>query len=164
MGFGPEVWGEHWWKVLHLAAFVADINHDEFGKIQNFHDLVETYKTNLPCPECQGHFTQYVKDNPVPQTSGGLSNPSLLHWTVVLHNSVRERLGQTVTDPDIIVQSYQNGSPWEEPPDLASESSCPTCSICSKPNWKIVAGVCIGLCVILILVVILLFCQRRKRP
>lgn len=78
---GAEVWGPHFWKVLHLACFYKTATPE----------FVREFANALPCTSCRMHFNDLINDNPLPECTD-----SMFEWSVSIHNLVNARLGKPV--------------------------------------------------------------------
>lgn len=93
-------WGTHLWTILHSLAERSDRltapEHAKFAK-QQWVFFFEELPKILPCPECQNHAQQWLKDHPVnviktlPESN---MYPWIVLWVYEFHEDVNRRLGK----------------------------------------------------------------------
>jgi len=83
MGVPPEIWGPNLWGTLHLLCLTGTIS-------SNF---VQEFANIIPCPACAGHFSELLKENPLPDSDDPLV---LFSWSVRVHNLVNARIGKPI--------------------------------------------------------------------
>jgi hypothetical protein len=93
MGVSPEIWGPNLWGTLHLLCLAGTIT-------PNF---VQEFANVIPCPMCAGHFTEILKENPLPDSVDPLI---LFDWSVHLHNLVNARIGKPVLSPEQAIEHW----------------------------------------------------------
>ena len=91
-------WGPRAWAWLHNLA----INYPPRprpAEMRIAYDRVINFVTNIPCPECRLHATQYVRQFP-PDLSG---SEAFQRWAWKFHNAVNWLLGR----PAFPLAAYQ---------------------------------------------------------
>jgi len=87
MGVPPNIWGPNLWGTLHLLCFAGTITPE----------FVQEFANVIPCPMCAAHFTEVLKEVPLPDSN----DPQVLfEWSVEAHNIVNERTGKPVFTVD----------------------------------------------------------------
>lgn len=84
-----SVWGPPLWRALHS---LAEITED----VDVWEGLLEKVHSTMPCPECAGHFGEWLRTHPLQLTGeDGLtvSEPVRI-WLLTLHNDVNRRTGK----------------------------------------------------------------------
>ena len=102
MGVAPEIWGPNLWGTLHLLCLAGTIT-------PNF---VQEFATVIPCPMCASHFTELIRDNPLPVTDDNLV---LFRWSVHIHNLVNARLGKPILEPEQAMMRWTTKSQVSTP-------------------------------------------------
>lgn len=77
-----------WWVMFILAKEANTKNKRRF--VANF--MIPTICKTHKCSECNGHCTEYVKNNP--PMNAIRTNISLLDWTINFYNDVSRRIGK----------------------------------------------------------------------
>jgi len=97
-----SVWGPCVWYLFHTLAYsIKDDDPTRFESVKNeFLRFAFRISTNLPCPECSQHATQYLsRINPVAIKT----KQNLKTFFVEFHNAVNHRKGKaifTIEDAD----------------------------------------------------------------
>jgi hypothetical protein len=104
-----SVWGPCVWYLFHTLSYhIKDTNAAEFEKTKTeFVKFAFRIATNLPCPECSQHATQFV----------GRVNPALIKTKEQLnglfidfHNAVNQRKGKPVFTRDEAYAKYKTAN------------------------------------------------------
>ena len=102
---GPDFWGPHAWKFIHIVALAYPVNPTQQEK-NNYRQFYTIIGDIIPCHFCRDHYKEHIKKNPI--TDDILSNrKNLLHWTIDIHNEVNKITGKNVYDYDTAVQLIQ---------------------------------------------------------
>lgn len=95
----PAVWGQEFWSVIHLIAFIYPDN-PTIQKKKSVSILLENLCPNLPCVGCSIHCSKYLIGHPPI-----LDNRSnFIKWTIDFHNAVNKRTGKRVLSQE---EAYQ---------------------------------------------------------
>jgi hypothetical protein len=81
-------WGGITWVFLHTLSYKVHPEHYTLIKIDLW-GHVKQLCSNLPCPDCASHASQYLKKMPVPDTK-----EKFIQVLVEFHNAVNRRLGK----------------------------------------------------------------------
>ena len=91
MTLNPEIWGPHYWFVLHTISLNYP-HQPGFLERRNHYDFFRLLQYILPCETCRNHYNQYFKNFPIENFLG--SRDGLTSWVTNLHNSVNKRNGK----------------------------------------------------------------------
>lgn len=94
-------WGPAGWKFLHTITF-AYPDQPTLQQQRSATDLFTSLQDMLPCPACQGHYQEFLKQNPIPVSNA----VDLQKWLVNLHNSVNQRLQKPLVTYEQAKQMY----------------------------------------------------------
>ena len=90
-----SVWGPCVWYLFHTLAYsIKDDDPTRFETVKNeFIKFAFRISTNLPCPECSQHATQYIsRINP----AAIKTKTNLKTLFVEFHNAVNQRKGKPI--------------------------------------------------------------------
>ena len=99
---GPDSWGPHAWKFIHIVALAYPIvpTTEEQLTYKHFFTIIGDI---IPCNICREHYKQHLKNNPI--TDDILSTrKKLLHWTIDIHNEVNKLNNKPVYDYDTAIE------------------------------------------------------------
>lgn len=105
-----QYWGPRLWRVFHLMANVSD-RRDISALWRQFLGLSAAA---LPCAQCRGHFTNYLRNNVIIKQSnpltitGPIFRDSLKTQLRIFHNTVNLRLGKPIVSADAYKLLYPN--------------------------------------------------------
>ena len=93
----PGEWGPTTWKLLHgIAERVGQ--HDNMTLLRDEQNEIRLtlkhFAALLPCLKCQGHYREWIKNNPPEQISGKFGidiQEALRDWVFRLHEDVNAR-------------------------------------------------------------------------
>jgi len=106
MGVSPGIWGPNLWGTLHLVCLAGSITSE----------FVQEFAKVIPCPMCAAHFTEMIKENPLPDSD----DPSVLfEWSVQVHNIVNERIGKPIFTVEDAAKRWLTRSVPEQPRELS---------------------------------------------
>jgi hypothetical protein len=100
----PEIWGNSFWKVIHIIGYnYPDNPTDEDKKnIKDFFDLIGHL---LPCEKCRMHYKNHMLTYKL--TGDNVMNKkSLFLWTINLHNIVNLSLGKNMLSEEDVINKY----------------------------------------------------------
>ena len=99
---GPESWGPHAWKFIHIVALAYPVKPTLEDK-QNYKRFYTTIGDIIPCAHCREHYKENLIKNPI--TDDILMNrKKLLNWTIDIHNEVNKLTGKNTYDYDTAVE------------------------------------------------------------
>lgn len=94
-GFPPEIWGPHFWFIMHLVASSFPLNPSREQRA-GYHQFFQSLKQVLPCEGCKKGYT-YLVEGPLPLTKQVFRDRlTLFSYTVALHNAVNKKAGKPV--------------------------------------------------------------------
>jgi hypothetical protein len=100
----PELWGKHFWKMLHYITFAYPSNPTAKDK-KNIISFFKTFKKIIPCEKCRRNFKQHLANNPL--NDSALENKqNLILWLLNLHNDVNKLLGKPEVTLGQLSQMY----------------------------------------------------------
>lgn len=93
MNLGPDVWGPHGWKFLHLIALAYPDNPSNETK-KRYKEFFMSLKYVLPCSICSENYRRHIEYE-LPLNNKVLkSRDSLVRWTIDIHNIVNKENGK----------------------------------------------------------------------
>lgn len=99
---GPESWGPHAWKFIHIVALAYPVKPTLEDK-QNYKRFYTTIGDIIPCAHCREHYKENLVKNSI--TDDILMNrKKLLNWTIDIHNEVNKLSGKNTYDYDTAVE------------------------------------------------------------
>ena len=104
----PQVWGPHFWFVLHLISFHYPEKPSTYEKdaIKAFYISV---KDILPCQKCRQHYNNYLSRYPIEPHLD--SRMDLIRWVIQVHNFVNVSLGKPAYTDEAVLAIYANLDP-----------------------------------------------------
>jgi len=116
-----SVWGAPLWTVLHTLSLVSTDKNMWYA-------IANALKTDLPCPECSGHYNIWIRSNPlrfpvsppprqpfIPRfikTRDPIQMPpvsdTISRWVLALHNNVNTRRNMGPWSLDQCKNTYRN--------------------------------------------------------
>lgn len=98
MNLGPNIWGPHGWKFLHMVAIGYPNDPTEEQK-KSYKSFFESIKYILPCSICANNYKRHLQESPI--TDEILKNrQNLSHWTIDIHNIVNKENNKKIWDYD----------------------------------------------------------------
>ena len=112
MILGPDVWGPHGWKFIHMLA-MAYPNEPTVEEKQNYKNFFESLHLLLPCSLCSNNYKRHLVELPLTDTV--LSNrESFVRWTIDIHNIVNKETGKKIINYNdainLILNNYQDST------------------------------------------------------
>lgn len=98
MLLGPNIWGPHLWKALHMISIGYPSEPNEEQK-QNYKYFFENVYKVIPCSVCSNNYKKHLIELPiVNETMKNRQN--LAKWLINIHNIVNKEHGKIEIDPD----------------------------------------------------------------
>lgn len=91
----PTIIGPIIWNLLHKQSYNAQTPEKE----RRFITLMEDICYDFPCKACRGHCTEYIKNHPMLDYAGSMTEGKrlgLFIWTWKFHNAVNARLKKPI--------------------------------------------------------------------
>lgn len=128
----PEVWGPHFWFVLHSFAIAYPIKPTETSK-KKAYDFVHSFAWGIPDSNSARNFHRILEAYPVAPYLD--SRESFMKWCHFIHNIVNRSIGkQTIDYIDSLKLYHQN----YETPSTVSQ-------LYKKNREKIIYGFTLGI-------------------
>ena len=112
MQLGPNIWGPHLWKALHIISLGYPNEPNEEQK-KNYRTFFENFYQVLPCSICSNNYKKNLKELPI--TNDTMKNQqNLVKWVIDVHNIVNKELGKPVIEYDdtlLLIFNNFNNSP-----------------------------------------------------
>jgi hypothetical protein len=102
----PEVWGPHYWFMMHSITFsypMCPTNEDK-KNIKNFFVNIGNV---LPCFKCRSNYDGHMKKRPLTNTIL-CSRDRLIKWAIDIHNDVNEDNGKHRVSYNEVTSKYNN--------------------------------------------------------
>lgn len=112
----PELWGKHFWFVMHTVAYTYP-EQPTYTDKKNANDFFTSLGGLLPCETCRDHYYEHLRVKPI--TTSLDSRADLMNWVYEIHNSVNRSIGKPVISKEeahrrytqFIIESRQQGKP-----------------------------------------------------
>tara|TARA_B100001094_G_C17829353_1_gene622419 strand:- start:133 stop:564 length:432 start_codon:yes stop_codon:yes gene_type:complete len=101
MGYDPDVWGPHYWFVIHTMALTYPINPNDTTK-KKYYRFITDLPLFLPNKEIGNKFSEFLDKYPV--TPYLDSRDSFVKWTHFIHNKINQMLKK----PQITLLEFYN--------------------------------------------------------
>jgi hypothetical protein len=99
-----KIWGDAAWKYLYSIGYSAP-KKMTIDQINIYENLFELIGKTLPCENCQDHFNEYIKKNPLVQYLR--YNPNKLNeWILGLNNFVNDILDKPIINYNNVCKKY----------------------------------------------------------
>ena len=110
MRLGPNIWGPHLWKALHMISFGYPNEPNEEQK-KNYRTFFENFYQVLPCSICSNNYKKNLKELPI--TNDTMKNQqNLVKWVINVHNIVNKEQGKPIIEYDdgllLIFNNFNN--------------------------------------------------------
>ena len=92
MSIGPDIWGPHLWKSIHMIALGYPSNPTDQQK-KYYKSFFEILYHVIPCSLCSDNYKKNLLDLPL-SDDVLKNNKSLTFWTIDLHNIVNRETGK----------------------------------------------------------------------
>ena len=89
--FNPNIWGPHYWFVLHTIALSYPLQANESTK-KKYYDLITNLPLFIPVPDIGNVFSRFLDAYPV--TPYLDSRESFTKWMHFIHNKINIYLGK----------------------------------------------------------------------
>lgn len=111
MALNPNVWGPHYWFVLHTISLQYPTMPNETTK-KKYYDFIQNLPLFIPNTEIGNRFSEYLDKYPV--TPYLDSRESFIKWVNFMHNKINILLGKPIVSiEDGIAQYYELYKPKE---------------------------------------------------
>jgi len=138
MQLGPNVWGPHLWKSLHMIT-LGYPNDATIEQKKNYRSFFENFHLVIPCSICANNYKQHLID--IPLTNESLKNKdSLIRWLIDIHNLVNKETGKDILSYDQAIAIMKNNfettnseNKLKQPEPIASSISTTTALPISPP-------------------------------
>ena len=104
----PEVWGPHFWYILHIISFEYPLNPTEYDK-RIYHDFYTSLKDVIPCEMCRKHYRTHIHKYPL--TPHLDTRDTLVKWVIQVHNFVNASIGKPILSIEEVMDIYSNLNP-----------------------------------------------------
>ncbi len=110
MQLGPNIWGPHLWKALHMIS-VGYPNEPSDEQKKNYRRFFENFHQVIPCSICSNNYKKHLKELPI--TNETMKNrQNLAKWVIDVHNIVNKEHGKPIMEPDdallLIFNNFEN--------------------------------------------------------
>lgn len=82
-------WGPALWELIHTTAYNYRFIKIDDNMKKHYINFFNMMSVLIPCPNCQGHYRQYLAQNPIKVAVN--SYDQLINWVNNLHNNVNSR-------------------------------------------------------------------------
>lgn len=110
MQLGPNIWGPHLWKALHMISLGYPNEPNEEQK-KNYKTFFENFYQVIPCSICSNNYKNNLKELPI--TNDTMKNQqNLVKWVINVHNIVNKEQGKPIIEYDdgllLIFNNFNN--------------------------------------------------------
>jgi len=107
MKIGPDVWGPHGWKFIHMIALAYSTNPTEEQR-KNYKEFFTVLQHVLPCSLCANNYKRHITEE-LPLTDEVLKDrDSLSKWLIDIHNLVNKETGKKILSYDEALEMIYN--------------------------------------------------------
>ena len=103
MALNPEIWGPHYWFVLHTIALSYPKNPNDTTK-KKYYDLIHNFPLFIPIESIGNQFSTLIDKYPV--TPYLDSRPSFIRWIHFIHNKINVIIGKPTINFDEAMTKY----------------------------------------------------------
>ena len=98
MQIGPNIWGPHLWKALHMIS-IGYPNEPTEEQKKNYKSFFENLHYVIPCSICSNNYKRHLVELPI--TNEIMKNKqTLAKWVIDVHNIVNKEHGKPVMHHD----------------------------------------------------------------
>ena len=109
MPLDPDVWGPHYWFVLHTIASTYPVSPNDVTK-RKYYEFIQNLPLFIPVEEIGNHVGAMLEKYPV--TPYLDSRQSFVRWMHFLHNKVNEGTGkEQVSLEESLTAYYEHYKP-----------------------------------------------------
>ena len=134
MGLDPNIWGPHYWFVIHSIALNYPKNPNDTTK-KKYYTFIHDLPLFLPDSDMGNKFAEILDKYPV--TPYLDSRDSFVRWTHFIHNKINSMLGKRQIS---LLELYNEHYEHYKPRNIAAEED-------RKHREKIVYLITLGLAV-----------------
>lgn len=129
MLLGPNIWGPHLWKALHMISVGYPNEPNDYQK-QHYKSFLENFYQVIPCSICSNNYKRHLEELPI--TDDVMKNrQNLSKWVIDIHNIVNKEQGKNVIEPDdallLIFNNFNNPQEY-----IAKSKNVPNADLVSK--------------------------------
>ena len=115
MALNPEIWGPHYWFVLHSISLQYPTMPNETTK-KKYYDFIQNIPIFIPNSNIGNEFSKYLDEYPV--TPYLDSRESFIKWVNFIHNKINIKLGKPIVSIEDGIQKYYEQFKPKENVDL----------------------------------------------
>ena len=98
MHMGPDIWGPHLWKAIHMISIGYPREPSEEQR-KNYKIFFESLYTVIPCSVCSNNYKRHIQENPI--TNATMKDKqSLAKWLIDIHNMVNQEQNKKIYSHD----------------------------------------------------------------
>lgn len=105
MALNPEIWGPHYWFVLHTLAFTYPIKPNDVTK-KIYYTFIQNLPLFIPINEIGNSFSKLLDKYPVKPYLD--SRKSFIKWMHFIHNKINVLLNKEEITLDEAMEQYYN--------------------------------------------------------
>ena len=111
MNLNPDIWGPHYWFMLHTCALHYPKYPNAITK-KKYYDFISNIPLFIPVENIATSFSKLLDQYPV--TPYLDSRESFIKWTHFIHNKINEQLEKPkITLNDFYIRYYEEYKPKE---------------------------------------------------
>jgi len=111
MNLNPEIWGPHYWFMLHTIAFHYPRYPNDVTK-KKYYDFISNIPLFIPVESISSDFSKLIDLYPI--TPYLDSRESFIKWIHFIHNKVNEKLEKPkISLEEFYMQYYEKFKPKE---------------------------------------------------
>jgi hypothetical protein len=111
MSLNPEIWGPHYWFVLHTISLTYPKNPNDIIK-KKYYKFIQELHLFLPDNNIKKYYINLLNEYPVSPYLD--SKDSFIRWVHFIHNIINKKLNKkTISMDEFLTDYYQNYKPKE---------------------------------------------------
>ena len=111
-GLNPEIWGPHYWFVIHTIALNYPHYPNDVTK-KKYYDFIQNLPMFIPVNEIANEFSNLLDKYPVSPYLD--SRDAFIRWSHFIHNKINEKLEKPqLSLHDFYAQYYEAYKPKQE--------------------------------------------------
>jgi hypothetical protein len=120
MKIGPDVWGPHGWKFIHMIALAYSSNPSEEQR-NHYKEFFTVLQYILPCSLCANNYKRHITEE-LPLTDEVLKDrDSLSKWVIDIHNLVNKETGKKIIPYEEALEMIYNN--YKSKPDTIESNN-----------------------------------------
>lgn len=109
MNLNPDIWGPHYWFMLHTIAFHYPRHPNDVTK-KKYYDFISNIPLFIPVESIAGDFSKLIDLYPISPYLD--SRESFIKWIHFIHNKINEKLEKPkISLEEFYIEYYEKFKP-----------------------------------------------------